>query len=136
MPTPSQDNRRLIHDLENRKDPSAKQPKIIYAGDQYDGQPFLIVSEEDIALVGDKKNVISVNPTFGVLLGGRVSISSLPDQTSYGGGFWRVNPLVLSTVPSTTPTPVPWLVKDTPELLKAKKDVKSSVNYIERFFGF
>jgi hypothetical protein len=44
----------------------------------------------------------------------------MPDQISIGGGFWRFNPMLLSCVPSTTPTPIPVLVRSTPELLRGK----------------
>ena len=54
----------------------------------------------------------------------------MPDQISIGGGFWRLNPLLLSCVPSTTPTPVPMLVKSTPELLQAKDTVGQAHDFL------
>jgi hypothetical protein len=132
---PSQDNQRLIHDLETRQDPEAKQPKILYAGDQYDGQPYVVVTEEDIAIVGDKRSVIAVNPDFGILLGGRVSLSCMPDELMFGGGYWRLDPRHLSTVPSTTPTPIPLLVKSIPPLLNARSDISKSLDFMNSIAG-
>lgn len=54
----------------------------------------------------------------------------MPDQISIGGGYWRLNPLLLSCVPSTTPTPVPVLVKSTPELLRHASAVASARGYL------
>jgi hypothetical protein len=124
------DDEKFIYDLESR-DRSVKQPKMFYSGDAWVGQPYIAILEEDIAIVGDKTNVMTVNPTFGVLLGGRVSLSCMPDQLSFAGGYWRLDPRHLSTLPSTTPTPIPLLVKSTPLLLKAKDDLKGALGFLE-----
>jgi hypothetical protein len=121
---------KLIHDLE-AMDRGIKQPKATYAGDVYVGQPYVLVSEEDIALVGDKKNVVSVSPEFGILLGGKVSLSCMPAELAFGGGYWRLDPRHLSTLPSTTPTPLPLLTKAVPALLKAKKDIGGILKFLE-----
>jgi hypothetical protein len=89
-------------DLENTSG-ALNQPKIIYAGDAYQGQPYIVVTEDNIILVGDSNNVINVGPDFGVLLSGKLSLSAMPDQIAIGGGYWRLNPLLTSCVPSTTP---------------------------------
>lgn len=89
-------------DREGYQDPQALPPKYIHAGNQYQEQPHLYVDETGVALIGDRKHLIAVDPDFGVLLGGPVSLSTMPDQISFGAGYYRLNPLVLSTVPSTT----------------------------------
>lgn len=114
----------LTHDLENSQG-ALNQPKVIYAGDAYQAQPYLIVTEDEIILVGDHANVINVSPEFGVYLSGKLSLSAMPDQIAIGGGYWRLNPLLTSCVPSTTPTPVPTLVPATPELLRSSSSVSS-----------
>jgi len=112
----------LVLDLENSAgalDPS----KVVYAGDAYHGQPYVVVTEDGIILVGDQNTVVNVGPDFGVLLSGKLSLSAMPDQISIGGGYWRLNPLLTSCVPSTTPTPIPTLVAATPELLRSKSSI-------------
>jgi hypothetical protein len=111
-----------VFDLENTGD-SLQQPKVIFAGDAYQGQPYLIVTEDEIILVGDKGNVINVSPEFGVYMAGKISLSAMPDQISIGGGYWRLNPLLTSCVPSTTPTPIPTLVQATPDLLRSSSAI-------------
>ena len=100
-------------DLEGLIEQGLRQ-KVIYAGAEPTGQPYLIVTEDGIALVGDESNVISLNPDFGINLSGRIALACMPEQISIGGGYWRINPLVLSCITSTSATPVPWLNKPSP----------------------
>lgn len=118
-------------DLTGQTDPTSLTTKIIYAGTEAIGQPYLVVTEDGLALVGDKKKVVTVGSDFGLSLQGVMSLSAMPEQISFGGGYWRINPLVLSTVPSTTPTPVPWIVKSTPRLLAASGDITGAVSGLE-----
>lgn len=118
----------LIIDTENRQDPTSLQPKVLYAGDMYEGQPYISVQEDSIIVSASKTNGISMSDKFGVTIGGPLSFSTMPDQISLGGGYWRLNPLLLSCIPSTTPTPVPVLVKSTPRLLSAKDDIDNAVS--------
>lgn len=115
----------LVIDTENRQNPKALQPKVIYAGDSWNGQPYVSVEEDSISVSASKLSGISMSEKFGVTIGGRMSFSAMPDQISIGGGYWRLNPLLLSCVASTTPTPIPVLVKATPRLLSAKSDSES-----------
>lgn len=118
----------LLIDTELRRNANGLQPKVTYAGDEWHEQPYSAVTEDGINLVADKTNGIAMSSKFGVTIGGKLSISMMPDQISMGGGYWRINPLALSCIPSTTPTPIPMLVKSTPRLLAASKDVSSSVS--------
>lgn len=118
----------LVIDTENREDPTALQPKVIYAGDVWGGQPYISVQEDTIVISASKPNGISMSDKFGITLGGPLSFSVMPDQISVGGGYWRFNPLLLSCIPSTTPTPVPVFVKSTPRLLNASSDIESAVS--------
>lgn len=117
---------KLVHDLEAKE--AKLQPKTIYAGDQFVGQPYVVVDEKSASMVGGKTQVISVDPEFGILLGGKVSISCMPAEVSFGGGYWRLDPRHLSTVPSTTPTPIPLLKKAKPQLLQPKKDLENALD--------
>jgi len=120
----------LVVDTENQQDPKALQPKVIYAGDVWEGQPYIAVQEEAINLTPSKTVGIAMSDKFGVTLSGPISFSTMPDQILMGGGYWGLNPLLLSCIPSTTPTPVPVLVKTTPRLLKAQSDISDARNAV------
>lgn len=77
----------LVYDLENQDGTYDLQPKSLYAGDSYQGQPSVAVTEDEIILAGDSNNVIRVDPDFGVLLSGNLSLSAMPQQVSFGGGY-------------------------------------------------
>lgn len=118
----------LIIDTDNRQDPLPLQPKTIYAGDAWEGQPYISVTEADIIIAGSKTAGIAISDKFGVTIGGKISLATAPDQLQIGGGYWTFNPLILSCLPSTTPTPIPTLVKATPRLLQAKPDAEGAVS--------
>jgi hypothetical protein len=120
----------LVFDLENQSGTYQKQPKTLYAGDSYDGQPTVAVTEDEIILAADANNVVRVDPDFGVLLSGKLSLSATPDQISFGGGYWRFNPLLLTCLPSTTPTPIPTLIRSTPNLLEGKSALSSCMDFL------
>jgi len=122
----------LVVDTDDRNTPADKipnlQPKTVYAGDVWEGQPYVLVAEDKILLTADKKVGVILNAKFGTTINGKLSFSTMPDQISIGGGYWRFNPLLLSCIPSTTPTPIPVLVPSTPLLLQGADDVKSATN--------
>jgi hypothetical protein len=126
QPTP-QPNPVLVVDTELRQDQqSGLQPKIVYAGDVWNGQPYIGVQQNSIAIYGSKPNGIVVTDKFGTTISGPISFSTMPDQIAIGGGYWRLNPLLLSCIPSTTATPVPVLVPSTPQLLSASTDLSNA----------
>ena len=108
-------------------------PKALFAGDSYKGQPSVVVTEDEVLLTGDKNTLVRVDPTFGVQLSGQLSLSATPEQISIAGGYWRFNPMLLSCLPSTTPTPIPTLVKSTPALLQGQKQADSAEDFLMSF---
>lgn len=120
----------LIIDTDNRQDAASLQPKTTYAGDAWQGQPYISVTQDDILISGSKTSGIAISDKFGVTIGGKLSLATAPDQIQIGGGYWTFNPLILSCLPSTTPTPIPMLVKSTPRLLQAKSDAEGAVSGI------
>lgn len=120
----------LVYDLEG-SDPLVKKPKVLLAGDYYDDQPFIVATEDEVALVGSRTSVVSVGDKFGIGLSGPVSISAMPNELSFAGGYWKLDPRHLATLASTTPTPIPLLTKATPGLLRSSKDVTDSVSFME-----
>lgn len=111
-------DRRL--DLTN---PGERSPKVIHAGPQWDGQPFVSVHEDHVVLAGSLDHGIISDPQFGTTIQGPISLSEMPEYISVAGGFWRVNPAVLSSIGSSAAMNIPWLVPDEPELLKFKDDL-------------
>jgi hypothetical protein len=130
-------------DLEAQTDyEGLSSPKLIYAGNiplgddsTGIGQPYFIVAEDYIAVVGSSSKVIGMSPKYGIGLQGPISLAANPDQISLSGGYWRINPLVLSTLPSTSATPIPWLVKATPAILQGSNDLASIVSSVESALG-
>lgn len=120
----------LIIDTDNRQDAKPLQPKTTYAGDAWEGQPYTSVTQDDIIMAASKTSGIAISDKFGVTIGGKLSLATAPDQIQIGGGYWTFNPLILSCLPSTTPTPIPMLVKSTPRLLMAKSDVEDANAYM------
>jgi hypothetical protein len=118
----------LVYDLENQDGTYQKNPKSLFAGDQYSGgQPQVIVTEDEIVLAANDTNVIRVDPKYGVLLSGQLSLAATPEQISFGGGYWKFNPLLLSCIPSTSATPIPVLIKSTPALLPGASSLSAAM---------
>ena len=122
-------------DLEGFANPTSGEPRFFHSGDEFTGQPYVLIDDEGVNLVGDRKNLISVDPGNGVLLAGDVSLSTMPDHLAFAGGYFRLNPLVLSTLPSTTPTPIPMLIKSTPKLLQGLSGQSSILGSLQSSLG-
>lgn len=118
----------LTIDTEARNPGTKLQPKVIYAGDSWQKQPYVAVQEDTINLTASKDNAIAISDKFGITLGGELSFSVMPDQISVGGGYWRFNPLLTSSLASTTPTPIPVFIKAIPRLLTAAGDVSNATS--------
>jgi hypothetical protein len=123
-------------DQEAQTDTQKHSPQKLMAGEEFVGQPYLIITDEGLAMVADPKKVISISPEFGITLSGIISFSAMPEQISIGGGYWRFNPLNLTCIGSSAATPVPMLAKATPRLLEANKALSSNANNTESYFGF
>jgi hypothetical protein len=99
------------------------QPKMLHAGDQWQGQPFVFLSDGQVVLAGSLEHGISVDPEFGTHIQGPISLSDTPENISVAGGYWRINPMVLACIGSSAAMPVPWLVPSDPELLAGASDI-------------
>lgn len=49
----------------------------------------------------------------------------MPENISFGCGYWRLNPLVLTCIGSSSAMPIPMLVYGSPRILSAAKDMTS-----------
>jgi hypothetical protein len=121
----------LVHDLENFL--GRLTPKAFFAGEAYNGQPSVVATQDEVVMAGDSATVVRVSPAFGVQLSGQISLTATPEQIAIGGGYWRFNPLLLTCLPSTTPTPIPVLVKSQPQLLDGQSHVDEAESYLMSF---
>lgn len=115
----------------NWNDPE-QPPKLIHAGDVYDGEPYIWVGRDRLVFCGGAgggsetlEEGITIDPEFGTHIQGRMSFSAMPQQISFGGGYYRLNPLHLACIGSSAALNIPWLVWDRPEMLKQEKDFRS-----------
>lgn len=110
-----------------------KSPKVIMAGEQWTGQPYLAVTERCLVAAGALGKGIIIDDNFGTTIQGPISLSEMPEYISVGGGFWRINPAVTACIGSSAAMNVPWLVPDDPELLKYRNDL---ADLYSEFGGF
>src|SRR5438067_10275302 len=115
-------------------------PKIIHAGSNSAGDPdlgfgqaYVAVREDLLTLAASLNNVLSVTSGFGITLSGPCSFSAMPDQISYGGGYYKINPLVLTLLPSTNITPIPWLIPSTPKLVTGQSEMDEAISFLTGF---
>ena len=103
------------------------QPRLFHAGDQWLGpdHPHIVIRDDAIRLIGSLDAGMTIDPDFGTFIQGKMSFSDTPDNISFSGGYWRINPMVLASVGSMAAMPVPFLVPDEPELLQSIKDLVS-----------
>lgn len=114
--------------------------KLLYAGtsnnsdaDLGPGQSYVVIREDVLALVANLTNALSVSQEFGTTISGPLSLAAMPDQISIAGGYWKINPLVLTGLPSTNATPIPWLVPSTPKLVSGGAELTSAISFLESF---
>ena len=81
-------------------------------------------------IVGNADNSM-VSSDKGNAINGKLSVMAFPSDIRIGG-MWKLNPLLLSTVPSTIVTPVPVLVFDVPGKDLAK-DIGLTVTALLQF---
>jgi hypothetical protein len=124
----------MNYDLSGQSsDAVTKQPKVFFAGDQYDGQTVLAIQEDDISIFSNRTEGIAVSEKFGTLLTGRLQFAAMPHQMSFAGGYWKLDPRHLATLPSTTPTPIPLFVKSEPDLFSAQKVISKAIDTLMGF---
>lgn len=84
---------------------------LIHPGDDPNNKSAIYIDENKIVLTDpENKNSISIARGDGIGFQGPLSIQTSPDQIRFSA-LWKINPLVLTTIPSTVYTPIPWLRK-------------------------
>jgi hypothetical protein len=100
---------------------------LLQAGAECDGQPYLFMDDESVSIVAGESDRpdrgISVTHIFGTQITGPMSFAEMPENISFGCGYWRLNPLVLTCIGSSAAMPVPMLVYGAPRILAAAQDM-------------
>jgi len=92
-----------------------KKRVLIHAGDSATEKATIYVIDEAIvAASADGKNSVAITNDWGTCIQGPVSFMQYPSEIRVAG-LWKINPLVLTSLPSTTYTPIPWLRQSIPE---------------------
>lgn len=102
-----------IYDTRNSKN------ILVHPGEDADNKPGLHINQDSTVIYSPEgTSTVSVNRDDGVVIGGPLSILTSPDQWRVAG-LWKVNPLIMSSLPSTIYTPVPWMRQSVPRPPKA-----------------
>ena len=73
---------------------------------------------------GDRPDCgLGITSEFGTQITGPMSFSEMPQNISFGGGYWRFNPLALTCIGSSAAMPVPLLAYDQPQITAGAGDL-------------
>jgi hypothetical protein len=106
-------------------------PKLIHAGTDWVGQPYVYTDDSSVALRSKIGRGVIVDNIFGTTINGPIAFLESLENIHVGGGYWTINPTQLESIGSSASIPVPWLVPSTPRLLYAAQTVKSSVSLLQ-----
>jgi hypothetical protein len=87
---------------------------LIHPGQDPSEVPVIFLDENQVVITeGKNESSIMVAANYGLGFQGPISIQTSPDQIRFSA-LWKINPLVLSCLPSTSYTPIPWLKQSIP----------------------
>lgn len=100
---------------------------LLHAGLDAANRAFAYFDDESVTISDPTgTSSIRVAKDYGVSIQGPLSIIASPEQVRFAT-MWKINPLVLSALPSTVYTPIPWLRQSIPmsykEAIKGLSDV-------------
>lgn len=99
------------------KSPNSKNV-LIHPGLTADDRPVLYMDQDHAVLdAPDGFSSISLAREDGISLSGPLSLQANPELIRVAG-LWKVNPLIMSSLPSTVYTPVPWMRQSFPKTSK------------------
>lgn len=102
---------------------------LLHAGKDATNKAFAFFDEDTIILADPTGQFgIAISKDFGTGIQGPLSLMMSPDEIRVAG-LWKVNPLVLTALPSTIYTPIPWLRQSIPS--SSKELVKGISNIIK-----
>jgi hypothetical protein len=84
---------------------------LIHPGEDPTNKSAIYLDENSVVITdAENKHSIQVTRSDGIGFQGPLSIQTTPDQIRFAA-MWKINPLVLTAIPSTVYTPIPWLRK-------------------------
>lgn len=100
---------------------------LLHAGEEATNKAFAYFDADTIVLSDPSGNIgIMIAKDFGIGIQGPLSLLQNPEEIRVAS-LWKVNPLVISALPSTLYTPVPWLRRSPPtsakELVKGISEI-------------
>lgn len=98
----------------------AKEAKniLIHPGRTADDRPALYMDQDHAVIdAPDSRASIAVQREDGISLSGPLSVQASPELVRVAG-LWKMNPLTMSSMPSTVYTPVPWMRQSFPKTSK------------------
>lgn len=108
-------------------------PKVLHAGEDWTGQPYVYVDESSIVLCTKPGQGVLADPVYGITLTGPIAFFESLENMKVGGGYWTINPTQLACIGSDAATPFPWLIKSTPRILTAASAVSDSVDVLQSY---
>lgn len=88
---------------------------LIHSGDVAESSPGIYINEESVILyTADGKTSVTISKNEGVSIMGHLAIQAMPDEIRLAG-LWKLNPLILTALPSTLYTPIPVLKQSVPK---------------------
>lgn len=104
---------------------------LLHAGRSAADKAFAFFDDETIVISDPTGNIsIQIAKDFGIGIQGPLSLLQNPEEIRVAG-LWTVNPLVISALPSTLYTPIPWLRRSIPmsskELIKGLTEVSALI---------
>jgi len=100
---------------------------LIHAGREATNKAFAFFDDDTVVISDPTGNIsIQIAKDFGIGIQGPLSLLQNPEEIRVAG-LWKVNPLVISALPSTLYTPIPWLRRSVPtsskELIRGISEV-------------
>jgi hypothetical protein len=104
---------------------------LLHAGRSAADKAFAYFDADTIVLSDPTGNIgIMIAKDFGIGIQGPLSLLQNPEEIRVAS-LWKVNPLVISALPSTLYTPIPWLRRSIPtsskELVKGIAEVAALI---------
>lgn len=106
-------------------------PKLIHAGQDWVGQPYIYTDDSTVALRSKTGQGIIVDNVFGTTISGPIALFESLENIHFTGGYWTLNPVQIESIGSSASIPVPTLVPSTPRILAAATAVASSVSMLQ-----
>lgn len=103
--------------------------RMLHAGEAWTGQPYVLIDDSGIEICAGTSDRpdggLTVDSTLGTQVSGPFSMSAMPQEISMAGGYYRLNPMLLSCIGSSAALPIPVLVWSTPKVLQSSSDLTS-----------